>query len=131
MQPALGAKRRRDDEEAREADGGEGYGTMESGERDSYKMMAARAMALRWHYGERIYVYCFTAKNTLQRLQGMFEADDKDKIEKAVTDAMDWTESFEATQSTRKGFEAKQKELEDVVNPIMMKVLLRFRYRGW
>jgi len=118
MQPALGAKRRRDDEEAREADEG-GY--------DSYKMMAARAMALR----ERIYVYCFTAKNTLQRLQGMFEADDKDKIEKAVTDAMDWTESFEATQSTRKGFEAKQKELEDVVNPIMMKVLLRFRYRGW
>merc|ERR1719350_2378773 len=44
--------------------------------------------------------YCFTMRNTLQeeKLKEKFEGDDKDKIE------------------------AKQKELEGVVNPIMMKV---------
>merc|ERR1719388_753079 len=52
--------------------------------------------------------YCFTMRNTLQeeKLQDKFEGDDKDKIEKASRDE----------------FEAKQKELEGVVNPIMMKV---------
>merc|ERR1712110_622231 len=52
--------------------------------------------------------YCFTMRNTLQeeKLKDKFEPGDKDKIEAAVKDA----------------FEAKQKELEAVVNPIMMKV---------
>merc|ERR1712146_383249 len=49
--------------------------------------------------------YCFTMRNTLQeeKLKDKFEGDDKDKIEKDE-------------------LEAKQKELEGVVNPIMMKV---------
>merc|ERR1712039_174542 len=44
--------------------------------------------------------YCFTMRNTLseEKLQDKFEAGDKDE------------------------FEAKQKELEGIVNPIMMKV---------
>merc|ERR1711897_71857 len=52
--------------------------------------------------------YCFTMRNTLQeeKLQDKFEGDDKDKIEMAEEDE----------------FEAKQKELEGIVNPIMMKV---------
>merc|ERR1712182_9336 len=36
--------------------------------------------------------YCFTMRNTLQeeKLKDKFEGDDKDKIEKAVQDALDW-----------------------------------------
>merc|ERR1712157_413255 len=46
--------------------------------------------------------YCFTMRNTLQeeKLKDKFEGGDKEKNE----------------------FEAKQKELEGIVNPIMMKV---------
>merc|ERR1712099_131286 len=53
--------------------------------------------------------YCFTMRNTLQeeKLKDKFEGDDKDKIEKAVQDALDWLD---------------KKELEGIVNPIMMKV---------
>merc|ERR1712014_405242 len=53
--------------------------------------------------------YCFTMRNTLQeeKLKDKFEGDDKDKIEKAVQDTLDWLD---------------KKELEGVVNPIMMKV---------
>merc|ERR1712083_379506 len=52
--------------------------------------------------------YCFTMRNTLQeeKLKDKFDDGDKDKIEAAEKDA----------------FEAKQKELEGVVNPIIMKV---------
>merc|ERR1712119_187930 len=63
--------------------------------------------------------YCFTMRNTLQeeKLKEKFEGDDKDKIEKAVQDTLDKNQLAEKDE-----FEAKQKELEGVVNPIMMKV---------
>merc|ERR1712078_568673 len=66
--------------------------------------------------------YCFTMRNTLQeeKLQDKFEAGDKDKIEKAVQDTLDWLERNQMAETEE--FEAKQKELEGVVNPIMMKV---------
>merc|ERR1719444_739801 len=66
--------------------------------------------------------YCFTMRNTLQeeKLQDKFEAGDKDKIEKAVQDALDWLDKNQLAEKDE--FEAKQKELEGVVNPIMMKV---------
>merc|ERR1711861_38361 len=66
--------------------------------------------------------YCFTMGNTLQeeKLQDKFEGDDKDKIEKAVQDALDWLDKNQLAEKDE--FEAKQKELEGVVNPIMMKV---------
>merc|ERR1712226_354191 len=66
--------------------------------------------------------YCFTMRNTLQeeKLKDKFEGGDKDKIEKAVQDALDW---FDKNQLAEKDeFEAKQKEIEGIVNPIMMKV---------
>merc|ERR1711963_722270 len=66
--------------------------------------------------------YCFTMRNTLQeeKLKDKFEAGDKEKIEKAVQDTLDW---LDKNQLAEKGeFEGKQKELEGVVNPIMMKV---------
>merc|ERR1712139_140205 len=66
--------------------------------------------------------YCFTMRNTLQeeKLKDKFEAGDKDKIEKAVQDALDWLDKNQMAEKDE--FEAKQKELEGVVNPIMMKV---------
>merc|ERR1712028_204632 len=66
--------------------------------------------------------YCFTMRNTLQeeKLKEKFEGDDKDKIEKAVQEALDWLDKNQMAEKDE--FEAKQKELEGVVNPIMMKV---------
>merc|ERR1712188_230777 len=66
--------------------------------------------------------YCFTMRNTLQeeKLKDKFEDGDKDKIEAAVKDALDWLDKNQMAE--KEEFEAKQKELEGVVNPIMMKV---------
>merc|ERR1712118_356900 len=66
--------------------------------------------------------YCFTMRNTLQeeKLKDKFEAGDKEKIEKAVQDALDWLDKNQMAEKDE--FEAKQKDVEGVVNPIMMKV---------
>merc|ERR1711976_943366 len=66
--------------------------------------------------------YCFTMRNTLQeeKLKDKFEGDDKDKIEKAVQDTLDWLDKNQLAEKDE--FEARQKELEATVNPIMMKV---------
>merc|ERR1712039_456641 len=66
--------------------------------------------------------YCFTMRNTLQekKLRDKFEAGDKDKIEKAIQDALDWLEKNQLAE--KEEFESRQKKLEGVVNPIMMKV---------
>merc|ERR1711907_226735 len=66
--------------------------------------------------------YCFTMRNTLQeeKLKDKFEAGDKEKIEKAIQESLDWLDKNQLAEKDE--FEAKQKELEGVVNPIMMKV---------
>merc|ERR1711965_1215505 len=66
--------------------------------------------------------YCFTMRNTLneEKLKDKFEDGDKEKIEKAVQDALDWLDKNQLAEKDE--FESKQKELEGVVNPIMMKV---------
>merc|ERR1711937_622339 len=66
--------------------------------------------------------YCFTMRNTLQeeKLKDKFEGDDKDKIEKAVQETLDWRDKNQLAEKDE--FEANQKELEGIVNPIMMKV---------
>merc|ERR1712028_176976 len=66
--------------------------------------------------------YCFTMRNTLneEKLKEKFEDGDKEKIEKAVQDALDWLDKNQLAEKDE--FEARQKELEGVVNPIMMKV---------
>merc|ERR1711897_13236 len=58
--------------------------------------------------------YCFTMRNTLQ------EEKLKEKIECAVQETLDWLDKNQLAEKAE--FEAKQKELEGVVNPIMMKV---------
>merc|ERR1712187_986033 len=66
--------------------------------------------------------YCFTMRNTLQeeKLKDKFEGGDKEKIESAVTEALDWLDKNQLAEKDE--FEAKQKELKGIVNPIMMKV---------
>jgi len=66
--------------------------------------------------------YCFTMRNTLneEKLKEKFEAGDKEKIEKAVQDCLDWLDKNQLAEKDE--FEGKQKELEGIVNPIMMKV---------
>merc|ERR1719399_1672157 len=66
--------------------------------------------------------YCFTMRNTLneEKLKDKFEGGDKEKIEGAVQEALDWLDKNQLAEKDE--FEAKQKELEGVVNPIMMKV---------
>merc|ERR1712176_1380661 len=66
--------------------------------------------------------YCFTMRNTLneEKLKDKFEGGDKEKIEKAVQESIDWLDKNQLAEKDE--FEAKQKELEGVVNPIMMKV---------
>ena len=69
-----------------------------------------------------LYNYCFTMHKTLQeeKLKDKFKDSDKEMNEAAVQDALDW---FDRNQLAEKGeFEAKQKELEGIINPIMMKV---------
>jgi len=66
--------------------------------------------------------YCYTMKNTLQeeKLKEKFEEDDKKKIEEAVTEALSWLDKNQLAEKDE--FEARQKDLEAIVNPIMMKV---------
>merc|ERR1739848_236967 len=66
--------------------------------------------------------YCYSMRNTMQeeKLKDKFEGDDKEKIDKALTETLDWLERNQMAETDE--FEAKQKELEAVVNPIMMKV---------
>merc|ERR1712060_145655 len=66
--------------------------------------------------------YCFTMRNTLneEKHNNKFECDDKEKIEKAVQETLDWLDKNQLAEKDE--FEAKQKGLEGVVNPIMMKV---------
>jgi len=61
-------------------------------------------------------------RNTLneEKLKDKFEAGDKEKIEKAVQDTLDWLDKNQLAEKDE--FEGKQKELEGIVNPIMMKV---------
>merc|ERR1712166_1377385 len=66
--------------------------------------------------------YCYSLRNTLQeeKLQDKFEAGDKEKIEAAVQEALDWLDRNQMGETDE--FDAKQKEVEGIVNPIMMKV---------
>jgi len=66
--------------------------------------------------------YCYTMKNTLteEKLKEKFEEADKKKIEEAVDEALSWLDKNQLAEKDE--FEAKQKDLEAIVNPIMMKV---------
>jgi len=66
--------------------------------------------------------YCYTMKNTLQeeKLKEKFSAEDKAKIEEVIDETLSWLEKNQLAEKDE--FEAKQKDIEAIVNPIMMKV---------
>jgi len=66
--------------------------------------------------------YCFTMRNTLQedKLKDKLVAGDKERIESAVQETLDWLDKNQLAE--KEEFEVKQKDLEGIVNPIMMKV---------
>merc|ERR1712070_115481 len=64
--------------------------------------------------------YCYQMKNSMQEMADKFEEDDKKSLETAVDDALKWLEGNQMAE--KEEFDAKQKEVEGVANPIMMKV---------
>jgi heat shock protein 5 len=68
--------------------------------------------------------YIYNLKNTLEDTEkgiaDKVDEDDKEKIEEAVKEGLEWLEDNQ--EAEKEEFEAKQKEIEGVVNPIMQKV---------
>ncbi|KAF0697407.1 Aste57867_11887 [Aphanomyces stellatus] len=65
--------------------------------------------------------YLYNLKNNVEdKLADKIEDDDKDTILKAVQEAMDWLD--ENQEADKDDFDAKQKAVEKVANPIMSKV---------
>ncbi|CAJ1944858.1 unnamed protein product [Sphenostylis stenocarpa] len=66
--------------------------------------------------------YAYNMRNTIkdEKIGGKLGADDKQKIEKAVEDAIQWLEGNQLADVDE--FEDKQKELEGICNPIIAKM---------
>ncbi|GMF10125.1 unnamed protein product [Phytophthora lilii] len=65
--------------------------------------------------------YLYSLKNNVEeKPEDKIDEDDKDTVLTAVQDAMDWLEDNQ--EADKEDFEAKQKEVEKLVNPIMSKV---------
>ncbi|CAK0896179.1 unnamed protein product [Prorocentrum cordatum] len=67
--------------------------------------------------------YCYNMRNTMQdlKLQDKFEANDLDAIGKAVQDTLQWSDKPLVADAAE--FEGKRRELEGIVNPIMIKAV--------
>jgi len=66
--------------------------------------------------------YCYNMRNTLndQKFKDKIDSSDRDKIDQALKDALKWIETND--HAGKDEFEAKQKELEGVCNPIVTKL---------
>jgi heat shock protein 1/8 len=64
--------------------------------------------------------YAYNMRNAITQAEGKISEEDKKTIEDAVKVAIDW---LEANQNAEKGeFEAKQKEIEAICNPVMQRM---------
>jgi len=65
--------------------------------------------------------YCFTLRNTIQedKHKDKFEDPDNEKLEKAMQETFDWLDKNQLAEKDE--FEAKQKELVGVANPILVR----------
>jgi len=65
--------------------------------------------------------YAYSLRNTLgdEKVDEKLDASDKEKLKKAIDDTVDWLDHN--TTATKEEYEDRQKELESVANPIMMK----------
>lgn len=66
--------------------------------------------------------YAYSLKNTLSdsKVDEKIGADDKEKLNAKISETIAWVD--ENQQATKEEYEAQQKELEGVANPIMMKM---------
>ncbi|KAI7876184.1 70 kDa heat shock protein 3 [Lichtheimia hyalospora FSU 10163] len=66
--------------------------------------------------------YAFNLRNTLQeeKVASAMEEADKTKLNSAIDEAIKWLD--ESQEASKEEYEGKQKELEEVANPIMMKI---------
>ncbi|KAF8431267.1 heat shock protein 70 family [Terfezia claveryi] len=65
--------------------------------------------------------YAYSLRNTLsdEKVDEKLDASDKEKLKKAIDETVDWLDHN--TTATKEEYEDRQKELEGVANPIMMK----------
>lgn len=65
--------------------------------------------------------YAYSLRNTLgdEKVDEKLDAGDKEKLKKAIDETVDWLDNN--TTATKEEYEDRQKELEGVANPIMMK----------
>jgi len=66
--------------------------------------------------------YAYNLRNTMQdeKVVGKFDPADKEKLQKVIDEAIQWLDASQ--EASKEEYEAKQKELEEVANPIMMKM---------
>lgn len=65
--------------------------------------------------------YAYSLRNTLndEKVDEKLDASDKEKLKKAIDETVDWLDHN--TTATKEEYEDRQKELEGVANPVMMK----------
>ncbi|CAJ0765571.1 12801_t:CDS:2 [Entrophospora sp. SA101] len=66
--------------------------------------------------------YAYNLRNTLQdeKISGKLEPADKTKLEGAINETTSWLDSNQ--EAEKEEYEHKQKSLEEIANPIMMKL---------
>lgn len=65
--------------------------------------------------------YCYNMKQSVSdKLKDKLESDDKEKIEKAISEALEWLD--ENNEADKEDYEEKLKEVQDVCNPVMAKL---------
>jgi L1 cell adhesion molecule like protein len=66
--------------------------------------------------------YCFQLRNSMgeDKIKEKLEESDKEALEKVITETLQWLDNNQCAE--KEEYEAKQKEVEGVANPIMMKV---------
>jgi L1 cell adhesion molecule like protein len=66
--------------------------------------------------------YAYNMRNTIkdEKISGQLSSEDKQKLEKAVNDAISWLDANQLAEVDE--FEDKQKELENVCNPIISRM---------
>ncbi|OZJ03611.1 hypothetical protein BZG36_03700 [Bifiguratus adelaidae] len=66
--------------------------------------------------------YVYNLRNTMQEenVASKLDAADKEKVTQAVDEAIKWLD--DSQEASKEEYESRQKELEEIVNPIMMKL---------
>lgn len=64
--------------------------------------------------------YCFSMKSSMDEMKEKVEDAEREKVLEAVNKCLAWLDS-NGTSAEKVEFEAKQKEIEEVANPVMMK----------